>query len=294
MSSSTLNRRIAELALFFIAVIWGAAFVAQRTAMQHLGPFAFNGIRFLLGAAVIWTLIASKAERTRITRTDIYLGAALGIILFTGASLQQVGVVTTSAGKAGFITGLYVVLIPFFLWLVWRQLTSTRVWCGITAAIVGLFMLSVGEDFSLQLGDVWVTLCAAAFAWHVILTGRWVQGRDPWNLAAIQFSIVALLSLLVAALREPFSVSDVTSVWIEILYAGILSVGVGYTGQIVAQKYTSSVVAGIILSLESVFAALAGWIMLAEVFSATQKAGCLLMLLGTIVAQVFEQKPQAD
>lgn len=294
MQRSNLSRYLAELALLLIAVIWGAAFVAQRTAMQHLGPFAFNGLRFLLAALVIWAVVIAAGRLKRIGLREIVLGCLLGTVLFAGASLQQVGVVTTSAGKAGFITGLYIVLIPLFLRIFWRQKTSAYAWYGIVAAVSGLFLLSVGADFSLQRGDVWVTLCAIAFAWHMILTGRLVQNTDPWILAAIQFTVMAFASLVVAEIREPFTVNQVSLAWGEILYAGVLSAGVGYTGQTVAQKYTSSVITGIILSLESVFAALTGWLLLGEMFTSRQILGCVLMLIGTVLAQVSEKRDETD
>lgn len=292
MSSSVQGlpkRRIAEAALLIIAVIWGAAFVAQRTAMQHLGPFAFNAVRFLLGAAVIWILAAASGRLRVVRKSDFGLGVILGVVLFLGASLQQVGVVTTTAGKAGFITGLYIVLIPLFLRIVWKEPTTLIVWCGIVAAAVGLFLLSVAETFMLQAGDFWVILCAVCFAWHMILVGRLVQSRDPWVLAATQFSVVSLCSFVVAFVVERFTAHDIAASWLEILYGGLLSVGVGYTGQAFAQKYTSSVIAGIILSLESVFAVLAGWLLLHEILTPVQILGCACMLAGTVLAQLSQR-----
>ncbi|MBN8549782.1 MAG: DMT family transporter [Deltaproteobacteria bacterium] len=292
MSTDVLHRRLAQSVLFVVAIIWGCAFVTQRTAMQDLGPFAFNGTRFFLAALMLWAIVAYRGSLKLIDRSDWYFGVLLGGLLFAGASFQQVGVVTTSAGKAGFITGLYVVFIPLFLRICWRQLTSFGVWCGIFAALLGLFLLSISEQLTFQRGDLWVTLCAIAFAWHMILTGRWVEHKDPWLLAAIQFSVIAVVSLFTAAFQENITFEGLYSAGPEILYAGILSAGVGYTAQTVAQKYTSSVIVGIILSLESVFAALAGWLLLHELLTARQQLGCALMLAGTILAQLAQESPQ--
>ncbi|MBN8551197.1 MAG: DMT family transporter, partial [Deltaproteobacteria bacterium] len=167
MSSDVLHRRLAQSVLFVVAIIWGCAFVTQRMAMQDIGPFAFNGTRFFLAALMLWAIVAYRGSLKLIDRGDWYFGVLLGGLLFAGASFQQVGVVTTSAGKAGFITGLYVVFIPLFLRICWRQLTSLGVWCGILAALIGLFLLSISEELTFQRGDLWVTLCAIAFAWHM-------------------------------------------------------------------------------------------------------------------------------
>ncbi len=269
-----------------VAAIWGAAFVAQRSAMQHMGPFLFNGIRFLLAAFMLWLISRSLGKSSFFRLSSFQSGLPLGLVLFASASLQQVGVVSTSAGKAGFITGLYILFVPLIL-LVWkRRRTKFNEWLGIMAAVVGLFLLSVSEALSISRGDLWVLLCAAGFGLHVVLVGEYVKSVEPFALAFWQFLITGLASLVIAVGSETLSSAGIATCWLEILYAGILSAGVGYTVQSIAQQRTTAVTAGVILSLESVFAALTGWLLLNEILNIRQVLGCALMLVGTVLAQL--------
>lgn len=283
---SQLKQSAAHAALLLTAIIWGAAFVAQRSAMEVIGPFLFNGARFLIAALLLFGY-AILVRRARLFHKDLlFSGLAMGSILFLGASLQQVGVVTTTAGKAGFITGLYVLFIPLFL-RIWKgRKTALHVWMGIGSALIGLFLLSVTEELTIQSGDILVLGCAAAFAVHFLLIEDSVSRFDPFALAFWQFTLTAFASLGVASVAENFSLQSVGHVWLEILYAGVLSAGVGYTLQVVAQQHTSSVNAGIILSLESVFAAVTGWIILEEILTFRQILGSGLMFVGIIIAQL--------
>lgn len=278
--------RIAEFALLVTAVIWGFAFVAQRTAMQHLGPFGFNAVRFLLAGIVVGGVLLISGRIKRITRQEIFLGSVLGVVLFSGAAFQQIGVVTTSAGKAGFITGLYVAIIPLILWVFQRRPTRAITCTGIFLALIGLYLLSATSQFTVEIGDVWVLFCAFVFALHVVLSERWVSTQDPLTLSMAQFFVAAIISLVVALGFESISYAQIESAWMEVLYAGCISAAIGYTIQLVAQRHTSSVTAGVILSLESVFAAIAGWFILREVFTGRQLLGCVLILVGTLLAQM--------
>lgn len=282
--------------LMLTAIIWGAAFVAQRVGMDHVGPFTFNGVRFMLGALALQPLIW-KMERTREREGHgsgvdgaklVKCGLLAGLALFAGAALQQVGMVYTTAGKAGFITGLYVVMVPLFgLFLGHRAGLGT--WTGVAAAAVGLYLLSVNEDFSIAFGDVLEIIGAVFWAGHVLLIGRLSPGMDAVDavkLAAAQFVTCSLLSLGVAVFFEPITSAGLAGATIPILYGGLMSVGVAYTLQVVAQRDADPAHAAIILSLEAVFAAVAGYFVLDEVLSMRAMLGCGLMLGGMLVSQL--------
>ena len=275
------------------AVIWGGAFVAQRMGMDHVGPLTFNGVRFALGALTLLPFAlrgdraTEKEEFPRLTNKQAVIGGGLaGLILFGGATLQQVGLVYTTAGKAGFITGLYVVIVPL-LGMLWRQWPGWGGWFGAIIAAVGLYFLSVTEEFNLAPGDAWVLASAFLFAIHVLLLGYLSPRVDVLKLACAQYVICCLLSLLVAGFLETVTVHGLREATIPILYGGVMSVGVAYTLQVVAQKVAPPTHAAIILSLEAVFAALAGWLILGEVLSSRGFLGCGLMLAGMIVAQLW-------
>jgi drug/metabolite transporter (DMT)-like permease len=284
LASSRRERLRADLLLLLVALVWGSAFVAQRLGMQQVGPFAFNATRFAVGAFTLVPILGWRRLR-RIPRAEIRGGLLLGLLLFAAASLQQFGLVWTTAGQAGFITGLYIVIVPLLLALVWRQWAAWSNWLGAALATTGLFLLSVQAGFQLAPGDKWVLLGALVWALHVIAIGQLAPGRDPLRLALVQYAVCSLLSIPAALLLEPGTWPGLPALP-AILYAGVLSIGLGYTGQIVAQRHTSPSHAAIILSLESVFAALSGWLVLGEALSPRQLAGCGLMLAGMLLAQV--------
>ena len=283
----------ADSLLMLTAIIWGGAFVAQRVGMDHVGPLTFNGVRFALGALTLLPLAlrgnenTEKNEGPHFNKKQAILGGGLaGLVLFAGATLQQVGLVYTTAGKAGFITGLYVVIVPI-LGLLWRQWPGWGGWTGAVIAAVGLYFLSVTEDFNLAPGDAWVLASAFMWATHVLILG-WLSPRvDVLKLACAQYAVCCCLSLLVAGFIETITVSGLREATIPILYGGVMSVGIAYTLQVVAQKVAPPTHAAIILSLEAVFAALAGWLILGEVLSSRGLLGCGLMLGGMVVAQLW-------
>jgi len=286
----------ADLLLMLTALIWGAAFVAQRMGMEHVGPFTFNGVRFALGALALQPLIW-RMRRTRShegggpgveTGRIVRYGLVAGCVLFAGAALQQVGIVYTTAGKAGFITGLYVVMVPLF-GLALGNRAGAGTWLGALAAAVGLYLLSVNEDFSIAYGDVLELIGAVFWAGHVLLISRLspgMDGTDAVRLAAAQFVVCSGLSLGVGMAVEPVSLAGIADAAVPILYGGLMSVGVAYTLQVVAQRDADPAHAAIILSLEAVFAAVAGYFLLGEVLALRALLGCALMLGGMILSQL--------
>lgn len=283
-----------ELLLFVTAAIWGLAFVAQRSGMAFVGPFTFNAVRFTLGAAsllpVILYLDRKKRQRGETvesakSRTLLVGGLSAGFLLFVGSSLQQVGIVFTTAGNAGFITGLYVVLVPI-LGMFWGQRTGRNTWAGSLLAAAGLYLLSFSEQFTIARGDFLVLIGAFVWAGHVLLIGMFSSRTDSLKLALSQFIVCAALSALVAVAFETNGVLDIQRAAIPILYAGVMSVGLAYTLQVVGQENAHPSHAAIILSLEGVFAAIGGWLLLGESMSLRALAGCGLMLLGILLSQM--------
>ena len=259
---------------------------------QHLGPFIFNGVRFALGGISLIPIMLVNRKRQTIdksppisTKTVILGGGLAGSVLFIGSSLQQVGIIYTTAGKAGFITGLYVIIVPV-LGLFWRQQTEKSTWGGAILATIGLYFLSVTRDFSISRGDLLVLVSAFFWAGHVHIIG-WFSGRiDPIKLAFLQFITCSVLSLVVAVFVETISVQKLFDATIPILYGGLVSVGIAYTLQVVAQRHAHPTHAAVILSLETVFAVIGGRIILGERLSSRGLAGCVLMFAGMLLSQV--------
>jgi drug/metabolite transporter (DMT)-like permease len=293
MHSRTLK---SDSLLLLTAMIWGFAFVAQRVGMDYVGPFTFNGLRFALGCLVLLPLVvksngpASLPESIRpsLTRSQLIGGASLtGLALFAGASLQQVGLVYTTAGNAGFITGLYVVIVPL-LGLFWRQRPGAGTWIGAFLAAAGLYLLSVTASFTIAFGDLLELFGAFFWAGHVLIIG-WLSPRtSPVPLAFFQYAACSVLSLAAAVVFEKITVAGIAGAFVPILYGGALSVGVAYTLQIVAQQSAHPAHAAILLSLEAVFAALGGWVLLGERLSGRGMTGCALMLAGMLLSQLWE------
>ena len=291
-----------DLLLLLASAIWGFAFVAQRASMQYIGPFTFNAIRFALGASIL-TLIYSltggnartgknKKEQTHSqsgSSFPVKAGLFAGIILFAGASLQQSGIVFTTAGKAGFITGLYVVIVPI-LGLFFHARPSRANWAGALLAITGLYLLSFKGTLNIEAGDSLVLAGAIFWAIHVIVIGRYSRLMPPMLLALIQFATCAVLSAIVAVTVETISAQAILQALIPILYSGFLSVGVAFTLQVFAQRKAHPAHAAIILSMETVFAAVGGWLILHETIATRGLIGCALMLSGIIISQIFHLK----
>lgn len=284
-----------DFILLAVASIWGMAFVAQRMGMDHVGPFTFNGIRFALGGLSLLPFLSAsvKREKARGRTADVpgaaelwLCGGITGVVLFAGASLQQVGLVYTTAGKAGFITGLYVIIVPL-LGLLRSQKTNTGTWIGAVCAAVGLYFLSVTEAMTISYGDFLELIGAFFFAVHVILIGRFSRRIDTVRLSLIQCLVCCVASLITAVSIETMTVQGIREAALPIVYGGVFSVGIAYSLQIYGQKTSHPAHAAILLSLESLVAALGGWLVLHEILSGRAIFGCILMMGGMIISQIY-------
>jgi len=286
-----------DLLLLLAAAIWGFAFVAQRMGMDYVGPFTYNGVRFSLGILVLLPLLyinLRKGERlifesNHKERRKLLAGSLItGLLLFSGVALQQLGLQKTTAGKAGFLTELYVVFVPL-IGLFLGQRSNVYLWAGVVLSVTGLYFMSITQGFTMAPGDSLVLMCSFVFAFHVLIIGWLSPKMDSILLALIQFSVTALLNLLVAFAIEVVEFGRILQAWAPICYGGILSVGVAYTLQIMAQKTAHPAYVSIILGLEAVFAVIGGMLLLGETMTLRMTAGCLLMLAGTALVQVKGQ-----
>lgn len=284
-------------ALLTAAMIWGLAFVAQSDGMNYIGPFTFGAVRCFLGSAVlvpVYLIMQKKSgllhdKNARETRKFTFkIGLLCGAILFGATSTQQIGLQYTAAGKAGFVTALYIVLVPVFGMIIFKKKASWKTWVSVAIATVGLYLLCIKEGFSIDIGDVWVIACAVIFTFHILVIDRFSSRIDGTLLSIVQFATVSLLSVpFIFINREPVSVSAVSSAWVSILYTGIMSSGVGYTLQIVGQKDAKNpAVASLLMSMESVFAVIFGWLILHEKLSAKEFAGVILMSAAIVLSQL--------
>lgn len=286
----------ADILMLITAAIWGAAFVAQRLGMDAIGPFLYTGLRFALGALVLLPLLylLPRGEHHEPMNRGLLLGGVLmGLALSLGINLQQVGLLFTSVTNSGFITGLYVIIVPL-LGLLLGHRTGMGTWIGALLAVGGMFLLSVGDNFQVARGD-WLQL-AGAVVWgvHVLLVGFFASRHDPVRLAILQFITCAVISLALALVLEDIRLDAIVSAGPAILYGGVIAVAIGYTLQVVAQKHAIASHAAIILSLEAVFAAIAGALMLSESLHARGYLGCALMFVGMLVAQLWPQRQEAQ
>lgn len=281
----------ANAMLLLTAVIWGGGFVAQRLGMQSMGPFTFNGFRFALGALALLPFLVWRDRGRSRSRDDfkslLVVGGAAGCFLFFGATFQQLGLVYTTAGKAGFVTGLYIIIVPL-LGMIWGDRAGPYTWAGALLALAGLYFLSVRKNFSLAYGDALVLVGAFFWAGHVQFIANFTSRVGPLRLSFVQALITSLISFAVGISVENTSLMMIREAGIPILYGGIISIGIAYTLQIVAQQIARPAHAAILLSLESVFAVMWGWLILGEVLSSRGILGSGLMLAGMILAQLDE------
>ena len=281
-----------SLLLLLGSVIWGAAFVAQRVGMDHMGPFTFNGIRMLLAGLVMIPVTAFFSRKESGVsapdpRDQRLAGVLCGTMLFAASSLQQMGLVTTTAGKAGFITALYVVLVPLAGWLFFRKNPGRIIWLGVALAVAALYLLCMpAEGLTLQGGDLLVLGCAVCFTVQILCVDHYAPKVSGVRLARDEFLVTGILSLLIALFTETITWQGVREALVPILYAGILSGAVGYTLQIVGQRDTDPTVASLIMCLESVFAVLTGAVLLGEKMTVRETVGCVLMFTAVILAQL--------
>lgn len=285
--------------LVLTAFIWGSAFVAQSVGMDYLGPFTFNSVRCLMGGIVLLPAVfiarrknlrngKVQSGKTTVRKDGGKLltgGICCGLALAAASSLQQVGLVYTTAGKAGFITALYILIVPVIR-VFFGEKAGGKVWAGVALALAGMYFLCVGDGFTIAPGDLFVLLCAVIFSVHILVIDHYAPETDGISLSCIQFFVSGILCAVPMILYEKPELGALTAAWLPLAYAGVLSCGVAYTLQIVAQKNTDPTVASLVLSLESVFSAVTGWIVLGERLSGKELFGCLLVFSAVILAQL--------
>lgn len=303
-----MNRSLrGSILLFTTAFIWGSAFVAQKAGMDYIGPFTYNGLRCLIGALVLVPVImiinalqkkkdneglppSNSAEDIEVAKksgrkTLLAGGLACGAALFIGSSLQQIGLVYSSAGKAGFITALYIVLVPI-LGLFIKRKVRRILWLSVALATIGLYLLCIKEDFTIGKGDILIIICAFAFAMHILIIDHFSPKVDGIKLSCLQFFFTGLFSIPFMLIFETLNWSDILAGWFPLLYTAVMSCGIAYTLQIIGQKDVEPTVASLILSLESVFAVITGIIVLHERVSGRELWGCIIMFAAIILAQL--------
>lgn len=282
------------IALSGATVIWGSAFIAQSVGMDKIGPFTFQAVRCFLAVVFLFPASAlfSKGRPFWKSWADPALwrsGVICGLALFAASSLQQIGLVYTDAGKAGFLTAMYIVFVPF-LGLFLGQRPGRNALLSLIPAIVGLYLLSCTSVSGINKGDVLLLLCAVAFSVQILLIDRHCAGLDGLKLNCIQALVAAVLSVPWALLTETVDASRIASCWLPLGYAGVLSMGVAYTLQIVGQKRVAPSAAALLMSLESVFAALFGWLLLHETMTGAEELGCVLVFAAVVISQLPEKK----
>ena len=295
------NKEVSSAILLFLAAfIWGVAFVAQSVGMDYVGPFTFNGCRFLLGGLVLTPFAffrekkyqksqiyknMAEEEQKKHRRVTLLGGLCCGVAICIASSFQQAGMLYTSVGKAGFITALYIVLVPV-MGIFMKKKVPVIVWMGVVLAAVGFYFLCITESFSINYGDVLLFLCAICFTFHILIIDYFAPKADGVALSCIQFWFSGIVCMSIALFKETPNISAIFAAAVPILYAGVMSCGVAYTLQILGQKHMKPAIASLILSLESVISVLAGWVILKEVLTGRQLLGCTLVFSAVILAQI--------
>ncbi|MCR5432397.1 MAG: DMT family transporter [Lachnospiraceae bacterium] len=312
------KKLIGNILLFFTAIIWGTAFAFQREGMEYIEPITFTASRMTLAAVVIGvvSLLFSAAEKKREklgessfetakedetgntsserkqpaergkARITVIGGICCGLFLTFATFFQQVGIVYTSAGKAGFITALYILFVPILSFVILRKRSGWMIWTATALGLVGMFLLCMTEDLSLSLGDGLVFICAGLFSGHIMCCDHFAKKANPLKLSAVQFVTSAVVSWVAAFIFEEPGIDKILSAIIPIVYCGLVSGGVGYTLQMIAQKYTQPAVASLLMSLESVFAVIGGAVILGERMSGSEITGCIVMFAAIIMVQI--------
>ncbi|MDO5476248.1 MAG: DMT family transporter [Eubacteriales bacterium] len=282
------------LILLTAAAIWGTAFVAQSVGMDYMGPFTFNGLRYFLGALVLVPVLAVKKKiRSAQKETDagspsvsriLKGGVFCGFFLCVASNLQQFAIISVDVGKAGFLTAMYIVIVPVLTFLVTRR-TSLQLWISVALACAGLYFLSISGGMRLEQGDLALIACAGVFSLHIMCIDRFCD-VDGVLLSCLQFLVAGAMSMLAALVTEPVSLQAAARGWFPVVYAGIFSCGIAYTFQIIGQKGVDPAIASLILSLESVVSVLAGFLLLGQELSARELLGCVLMFAAIILVQL--------
>ncbi len=284
-----------SLILLLTATIWGVAFVAQSVGMEYIGPFTFNAIRCVLGGLVLIPVILVLKKKKEIgaenqekedKKTLWTGGIACGVILCIASNLQQFGIMEASVGKSGFFTALYIVMIPVIGIFIGKR-PGIKLWFCVALAVVGMYLLCMKDgSFTIERADIMLLLCALAFSFHILVVDYFSPKVGGVKMSCIQFFVCGVLSAVGMLFTETPDISNIQAAWLPLLYAGLLSCGVGYTLQIVGQKGINPVIASLIMSLESVISALAGWVILGQVLSPKEILGCVLMFVAIIITQI--------
>lgn len=296
-----------SLLLFLTAVIWGVAFVAQSAGMDYVGPFTYNGVRSILGGLVLLPcIVLLDRQQERAERMDLQTaaqarkknrrqlaagGLCCGLILFVASSLQQLGIQYTSVGKAGFLTAMYILLVPIMGLFIHKRV-GVKVWIGVAFAVCGLYLLCMTNGFKLERGDALVLGCAVVFSLHILVIDYFSPKVDGVRMSCIQFWVCGILALLCSVLFEQPELSSILAAWQPVCYGGIMSCGVAYTLQIIGQKGMNPTVASLILSLESVVSVVAGFLILHQTMSRRELLGCCLMIVAIVLAQLPNRNNQ--
>lgn len=293
------KKALGNILLILTAFIWGTAFVGQRQGMEHMGPITFNACRMALAALTIGTVSfvlrkrdvqrcqdMSDQSRKEYRKNTVIGGICCGFFLTIAALFQQMGMVYATAGKGGFITAMYILLVPVINWILFRKKSRPLVWIAVLMGIVGIYLLCVTEGLTLEKGDALVMVCPFFFAGHILCCDYFVQRANPVELSAIQFVTVTVLSAIMAFIVENPTWQQVTAAIVPIVWLGVLSGGIGYTLQIIAQQWTDPTVASLLMSLEAVFAVLAGTVLLGERMSAREVIGAVIMFAAIILVQI--------
>ena len=293
------NQLKSSLLLLLTAAIWGVAFVAQSVGMDYIGPFTFNAIRSLIGGLAlipcIWLMNRGKPKEESPSpqgRKNLWIGGACcGVALAVASSLQQMGIQYTSVGNAGFITALYIVIVPL-LGIFLKKRIPILVWAAVALAVVGMYLLCMTDGFSIGKGDLFVMACAVCFSIHILVIDYFSPKVDGVKMSCIQFLLCGVLCAVPMLVWERPVLSQILAAWMPLLYAGVLSCGVGYTLQIVGQRNLDPTVASLILSLESVISVLAGWAILGQKLTVRELIGCVLVFCAIILAQLPQKNPE--
>ena len=296
--------------LFMTAFIWGTAFVAQSVGMDYVGPFTFNFSRYIVGSLVLIPFVAINISRRKkkaeteetpskkglfgsFSKATVFGGIVCGILLCVASSFQQFGILYSKAvGKAGFLTALYIIMVPV-LGIIFGKKTKALIWICVALATLGLYLLCVKEGLRFEIGDIFLILCALVFSFHIMFIDFVSPKGDGVTISCIQFAVSGILCLIAALFTEKISITEILKGYIPILYAGVMSCGVAYTLQILGQKYVEPTKASLILCLESVFATLGGWVILNQVLTIKETIGCIIVFIAIILAQ-FVQKPKPE
>lgn len=291
-----MNERTKQIAANILmvvgSIIWGGAFVAQRLGADNLGAFSFGAIRFFIGCLVIVPIMLIMNKKRDKSLPDapkkdyVKGGLACGTALFLGAYFQQLGLSYTTAGKAGFVTALYIILVPIFGFILFKRRLSPRVMVATLAALIGIFLLCVAGDFGINIGDLYVFIGSLFWAAQILLIDRFAQRLDGLKFAVCEFFTCSLLSAIGMVFFETPTWANIKAAWIPILFCSVLSVGVGFTAQIICQKYTEPTVASLLMSSESVFSVIFGFLILHEALTGRQIIGCVLVFGAVLLAQI--------